>query len=69
MGHAMRLIVWIVGLALVIAAAWVLWTMTAVSELVPWGVFVAVVLVILGVGIMGAANQIRGERERVVERA
>jgi thiol:disulfide interchange protein len=63
-----RLALYIVGLLLVVAAAWVFLTQTPFADDVPAGVAIAVILLLVGLGVMVSANAIDDTvyRRRVV---
>lgn len=66
MGTA-RLAIYIVGLVAVVAAAWILLTQTELAAFVSSGVAIAIILLIVGIGVMASANSIRdGHRTRRV---
>lgn len=50
------LLVWAIGLALVLAAVWVLFTRTALSSFIPTAVVLAVILLIVGLAVMGMSR-------------
>jgi len=61
MGTA-RLAIYLVGLVVVVAAAWVFLTQTAVGRTVPAGVALAIILLLVGVGVMASARSINESR-------
>jgi thiol:disulfide interchange protein len=63
-----RLAVYLVGLVLVVAAAWVFLTQTEVGESIPQSIALAVILLLVGIGVMASAKSIndRTETRRVV---
>lgn len=54
----LRFGIYLVGLLLVLAAVWVLFTMTGVSDFVPLAVLAVVMLALLGIGVMRAAHTV-----------
>lgn len=52
MDRATKIILYLVGLALVIAGIFVLFTQTPLADYIPVGVVFAVVLLVLGLGVM-----------------
>ena len=50
--------IYMVGLLVVLAAVYVLLTMTGVSAVVPVGILAVVLLVLLGIGIMRASHTV-----------
>lgn len=61
MGTA-RLAIYLVGLVAVVVAAWILLTMTPVNEFVSPGLALALILLIVGIGIMASAKSINDAR-------
>lgn len=61
MGYA-RLAIYLVGLLVVVGAAWVLLTQTELGEVVPGGVALAVILLLVGIGVMASAKSINDAR-------
>lgn len=55
MGYA-RLALYLIGLIVVVAAAWIFLTETPVGEAVPPGVAFAIILLLVGIGIMAGAR-------------
>lgn len=66
-----RIAIYLVGLALLVAAVWVFLTQTEIGQSVPAGFALAIILLIVGVGVMASARGIRESREytRVVHDA
>lgn len=66
MGFA-KLALYLIGLLVVVAAAWIFLTQTPVSDVISPGVALAVILLIVGIGVMVSANAIddRFTRRRV----
>lgn len=60
--------IYIVGLLLVVAAAWIFLTQTPFADDVPTGVALAVILLLVGLGVMVSANALDDTfyRRRVV---
>lgn len=58
-----RLAVYLTGLLLVVAAAWVFLTQTSLGESLPAGVALAVILLLVGIGVMASAKSINDHRE------
>lgn len=61
MGYT-RLLVYLVGLILVVTAAWIFLTQTPVGNVVPSGVALAIILLLVGIGIMASAKSINDAR-------
>lgn len=63
-----RLAVYLVGVLLVVAAAWVFLTQTELGESIPASIALAVILLLVGIGVMASAKSIndRTETRRVV---
>ena len=63
-----RLAIYIIGLLLVVAAAWVFLTQTPFSDDIPAGVALAIILFLVGLGVMVSANALDDTfyRRRVV---
>jgi thiol:disulfide interchange protein len=70
MGTA-RLAIYLVGLVIVVAAVWVFLTQTAVGRSVPAGLALAIILLLVGIGVMASARSINDRRvtSRVVHDA
>jgi len=71
MGYA-KLALYLVGLIVVVAAAWIFLTETPVREDVPPGVALAIILLLVGIGIMAGARSMDDtfiSRRRVVHDA
>lgn len=67
MGYT-RLAVYIVGLLIVVMAAWVFLTQTPLGDTIPASIALAIILLLVGVGVMVAARNINDStyRRRVV---
>lgn len=61
MGYT-RLLVYLVGLVVVVLAAWLFLTQTPVADVLPAGVALAIVLLLVGIGIMASARSINDAR-------
>jgi len=61
MGTA-RLAIYLVGLLAVVAAAWVFLTQTALGKQVPAGLALAIILLLVGIGVMASARSINDQR-------
>jgi hypothetical protein len=59
---ATRLAVYLIGLLLVVAAAWVFLTQTPVGRQVPASLALVLILLLVGIGVMAAANSINESR-------
>ena len=59
---ATRIAVYLVGLLLVVVAAWVFLTQTDVGRTVPAGVGLALILLLVGIGVMASAKSINDSR-------
>lgn len=70
MGYT-KLAIYIIGLLLVVMAAWVFLTQTPFADEIPGGVALAVILLLVGLGIMISANALNDTfyRRRVVRDA
>lgn len=55
MGYA-RLALYMLGLIIVVAAAWIFLTQTPIADDIPVGVSLALVLLLVGVGVMAGAR-------------
>lgn len=68
---ATRIAVYLVGLLLVVAAAWVFLTQTDLGRSVPTGFAIALILLLVGIGVMASAKSINDSRylRRVVHDA
>lgn len=66
-----RLAIYMVGLVVITVAAWVFLTQTEIGRSIPSGVALALILLLVGVGIMASATEIRDSRSlrRVVHDA
>ena len=51
-----RLMLYMVGLLIVVAAAWIFMTQTPVGDAIPAGVALAIILLLVGVGVMAGAR-------------
>lgn len=63
-----RLAVYLTGLILVVGAAWVFMTRTEVGASLPAGIALAIILLLVGIGVMASARNLndRTETRRVV---
>lgn len=59
---AARIAIYLVGLALIVVAAWVFLTQTDVGRAVPAGLALAIILLIVGIGVMASARSINDSR-------
>lgn len=57
-----RLAIYLVGLAVVVVAAWILLTQTPLGGIIPGGVAVALILLLVGIGVMASAKSINDSR-------
>ena len=57
-----RLAVYLVGLVVVVAAVWVFLTQTPVGQAIPSGVALALILLLVGIGIMASARSLNDRR-------
>lgn len=57
-----RLAIYLVGLVVVAIAAWMFLTQTEIGRAVPIGVTWALILLLVGVGVMASASSIRDSR-------
>lgn len=68
-----RFILYMVGLLIVVAAAWIFLTQTPVGDTIPAGVALALILLLVGVGVMAGARAMDdtfyARRRRVVHDA
>jgi len=66
--NATRVLVWVIGLALVVVAAYMLFFQTGLNRFVPLGIAAAGLLLIIGVSIMSMSEKLPGDHEeKVVE--
>lgn len=61
MGFA-RLALYITGLLIVVGAAWIFLTQTEVGQQLPGGLALALILLIVGIGVMASARSIDDRR-------
>src|ERR1051325_2904093 len=61
MGTA-RLAIYLVGLVVVVAAVWVFLTQTSVGRSIPSGVALALILLLVGIGVMAGARSLNDRR-------
>lgn len=59
--------IYLVGLALVVGALWMLYFQTEISRWVPVTFLIVAVLLVLGFGVMAGSRRLEGERTTVVE--
>lgn len=59
---ATRIAIYLVGLTLVVVAAWVFLTQTDVGRAVPAGLALALILLLVGIGVMASARGINDSR-------
>lgn len=59
---AARLAVYLIGLLAVVAAAWILLTQTPLGESIPSGIAIAIILLIVGIGVMASAKSVNDSR-------
>lgn len=57
-----RMAVYLVGLVVVVAAVWVLLTQTQLGDVVPSGVALAIILLLVGIGVMASARSLNDTR-------
>lgn len=57
-----RLAIYLVGLVVVTIAAWVFFTQTPIGAAVPSGVALALILLLVGIGIMASARNLNDRR-------
>lgn len=55
----LSLVLWFVGLVIILAAVWVLFTQTDLNRYVPLGVVVAILLLIIGIAVMATSDRFR----------
>lgn len=55
--RSLRLIVYLIGLAVVLAGVFVLFTQTGLADWIPVGLVVAVILLILGIAVMAMSDR------------
>lgn len=58
-----RLAIYLIGLVVVVAAAWIFLTQTEWGQQVPGGLALALILLIVGIGVMASASQFNDRRE------
>ena len=70
MTNVSGLILWFVGLVIILAGVWVLFTQTDLNRYVPLGVVVALLLLIIGIAVMATSDRfsLGGPRYDRVER-
>lgn len=61
MGTA-RLAIYLIGLIVVVGAVWVFLTQTPVGRTIPSGIALAIILLLVGIGIMASAKSINDRR-------
>lgn len=63
-----RLAIFLVGLVVVAVAAWVFFTQSELGNRVPFGIAIALILLLVGVGVMASARSIneRTSTQRVI---
>ena len=61
MGYS-RLAIYLVGLVVVVLATWIFLTQTPVGQAIPFGVALALILLLVGIGIMASASSINDAR-------
>ncbi|HWG89350.1 MAG TPA: hypothetical protein VNZ52_00725 [Candidatus Thermoplasmatota archaeon] len=67
--RTVSILVYVIGLALVLAAVWVIFTQTGLANWIPGAIVVALVLLVLGLGVMSLSDRFRGtDREVVYDR-
>lgn len=59
---ATRLAIYLVGLVIVVLAAWVFLTQTPIGKSVPATVAIAIILLLVGVGVMASARSVNDSR-------
>lgn len=59
---SIRIAVYLIGLVLVVTAAWIFLTQTDVGRTVPTGVALALILLLVGIGVMASAKSINDSR-------
>lgn len=59
---ATRIAIYLMGLTLVVVAAWVFLTQTDVGRQVPAGLALALILLLVGIGVMASARSINDSR-------
>jgi uncharacterized YccA/Bax inhibitor family protein len=59
---ATRLALYLVGLVIVVAAAWVFLTQTPYGRAVPGSLALVLILLLVGIGVMAAANSVNDTR-------
>lgn len=57
-----RMAIYLVGLFIVVAAAWIFLTQTPVGASIPAGVALAIILLLVGIGVMAAARAMDDDR-------
>lgn len=63
-----RLAIFLVGLVVVAVAAWTFFTQSELGRQVPFGIAIALILLLVGVGVMASARSIneRSSTQRVI---
>ena len=57
-----RLTIYLVGLVVIVAAAWVFLTQTTLGRAIPAGIALTLILLLVGVGVMASARNINESR-------
>lgn len=70
MDRTSSLVVYLIGLVLILAAVWVIFTQTELADYIPASVAVAVVLLIVGIAVMASSDRFatRGRTTTIEER-
>jgi small neutral amino acid transporter SnatA (MarC family) len=64
---ATRVLIWIIGLALVVVAAFMLFFQTGLNRFVPLSIAGAGLLLIIGVAVMSMSEKMHDDHETVTE--
>lgn len=68
MDRPTRILAYVVGLAIVVAGIYVLFTQTPLADYIPAGVVLAIVLLVIGLGVMMLSTSFTGPRAIVTDR-
>lgn len=68
MDRPTRILAYVVGLAIVVAGIYVLFTQTPLADYIPGGVVLAIVLLVIGLGVMMLSTSFTSPRAVVTDR-
>lgn len=61
-----RFAIYVIGLVFIIGAVWVFLTQTEFGQALPGGVALAIILLLVGIGVMASTRTLNGHTERRV---